>query len=98
MKAFLFLMLFLFIMNNPNEKNESRMERQKRIKAEFIKCIDEIGSAEFKEFVHKNEESLRKAISMNKDKLTKDDIHVINDCRKKAALAIKTEKDTRENL
>ncbi len=53
------------------------------MKAKLIKFINENGDDVLKEFIKNNENELRKAFAMNKDKLTQEEKKVIRECRKK---------------
>ena len=87
MRGFLIILLFAFIICQPNSfihaSKEERLERQKIMKAKLIKCINENGDDVLKEFIKNNENELRKAFAMNKDKLTQEEKKVIRECRKK---------------
>ena len=87
MKGLLFIILIAFILCHPKSfddaSKEEKIERHKIMKQRLIDCINENGSEELKEFVKKNEKSLRKAIGDNNKVLSKEDKAVIRDCRQK---------------
>ena len=84
MKAFLFFVVFAFIVCTPHEdaKNVMQMIQKERRKA-ILKCINENGSKDLQKlFEDIKDEKFGKVMKENKDKISKEDKEVFLNCRK----------------